>query len=335
MGSPNTSLNHSERETFMTTIIRITDPYSLLANVPVLCGFIPEDSLVCIGIKPGQDVPMAARMDLSLPDGKAETMTAQIADALAQHGATEAFLINYFTTVADDHDQALTTLALRLFADDIAVRWIVSVHGSQRDGTAVYTVAGDMCPFPAPTVAELPKEFGNVGRTRPQLAAALEPGSRAARIGAALAEMRAADIRPTREDFADAIDQALSTPARPLTNRALALAIWGLSDADVCDLVMLGLRADTPWNDRLAVGMSQRLADPDRVERLIELASVTPDVFAVPVLNCLLVNAYAMGQGALVNLVRTKLGESRIRHPFVRIVCHALDNGQGPQSLLP
>src|ERR1039457_2266636 len=82
----------------MTQIVDIRNTAQLLAIVPRLLGFVPENSLVVIGTETLRErVRVTMRYDLPDPpdSGIAVDMAKHVATALAQENITAAIIVGY------------------------------------------------------------------------------------------------------------------------------------------------------------------------------------------------------------------------------------------------
>jgi hypothetical protein len=79
--------------------IRLTAPSDVLAVVPYLLGFHPQDSVVALLVRRGR-VALTARVDLVPPDFAGE-LAADIGRLADQHGASELILVGYGSDAAE------------------------------------------------------------------------------------------------------------------------------------------------------------------------------------------------------------------------------------------
>jgi uncharacterized protein DUF4192 len=90
--------------------IRLTAPSDVLAVVPYLLGFHPQDSVVALLVRRGR-VKLTARVDL-VPADRAGELAADIGRLAEQHGASELILVGYGTQVAAVRDLLANLAAL-------------------------------------------------------------------------------------------------------------------------------------------------------------------------------------------------------------------------------
>lgn len=310
---------------------RVSTTFDLLTVVPALLGFVPEDDVVTVVVKDGRAC-LSTRLDLNLPPKIAEEQAAFVADAVTRTDADMVLLVRYCTTT-DDEAHIGDSIALHLSCDGVPIVADLTVRGSQIEGTAVYTHAGDATVHAAPTLADLPDGLSaRVARTRDEVARSIEPGSRAATVSALVAALRAKTPAPD----AATLLRVLTEPVATVSDADVAAAVHALADVDVLNRVMTAQPVDAPTIDHVSGMRARLLADATRVERFTELAACLTDDEAAPVLSCLLVTAYAHGLGALVNITSERLQRTRThRHPLVEWVEELAHAGSDPARTLP
>jgi hypothetical protein len=101
--------------------LRVDSPASLLAAIPYLLGFTPDNSLVVLGIAPPGVAQTALRVDLPDPPDQSETsrITGIVCGVLSRHKLTTAIVVGYgpgrlVTPVADAMRRDLPTAGLHL-----------------------------------------------------------------------------------------------------------------------------------------------------------------------------------------------------------------------------
>ena len=290
----------------MSVPFRASGPFDLLRVIPTMFDFVPEDAVVVAAINRGV-VSMAARLDLDMPEGEAEQQCAAVADAVVRANADFVLLVRYCTTITDEAAVG-DSIAMHLMGDHIPVMLNVTVTGSQIDGSAVFTVAGDPVVYPAPSAADIVSmSVRGPVRRRDDVERSIEPGPRADSISALVALRRSQDA-PVAPDAATLWERLLTEPLTAMSDTDVADAVHALSDPLVLDRVMLADSVPSPSVE----GMRDRLvADASRIERLTELVTCLTDAEAAPVLNCLAVTAYANGMGALLNVTEDRLRRTR------------------------
>ena len=79
-------------------VARLTSPGEIAAVVPVLCGFVPEESLVVVSLRgPRKRVGLTMRFDLAWAVGDPAVAAAEVAARLALDGAAQVVLVVYST----------------------------------------------------------------------------------------------------------------------------------------------------------------------------------------------------------------------------------------------
>ena len=77
-------------------VARLTSPGEIAAVVPVLCGFVPEESLVVVSLRgPRKRVGLTMRFDLAWAVGDPAVAAAEVAARLALDGASQVVLVVY------------------------------------------------------------------------------------------------------------------------------------------------------------------------------------------------------------------------------------------------
>jgi hypothetical protein len=126
-----------------THILRATGPADLLALVPGLIGFHPEDSVVLLTVGPARQ-PFHARVDLPDDPVGVELLTAHLAEVADRHGTRRLAVLVYSDDAALAEavvDQLLVRLALADVAVVCAVRadgerwWPLTGGGEAGEGT--------------------------------------------------------------------------------------------------------------------------------------------------------------------------------------------------------
>ena len=290
----------------MSVPFRASGPFDLLRVIPAMFDFVPEDAVVVAAINGGY-VAMAGRLDLAMPEDVAEQQCAAVADAVVRANADFVLLVRYCTTITDEAAVG-DSIAMHLMGDHIPVMLNVTVTGSQIDGSAVFTVAGDPTVYPAPSASDILTMAGTGhARRRDDVERSIEPGPRADSISALVA-LRRTQGTPVAPNAATLWERLLTEPVSAMSDDDVADAVHALSDPMLFDRIMLADPVPSPCVE----GMRDRLvADASRMERLTELAACLTDAEAAPVLNCLAVTAYANGMGALLNVTEDRLRRTR------------------------
>lgn len=309
-----------------TTVVRLTTAGDMLATVPSVLGFRPEDSLVLLCLNENNRVQLTIRIDLPTADAEA-AVTAQICQRHAIRAARRVVAVvvseRDHTSLLDHVGSEMTRLSIplqsfHLPAFTTGARW--SRHGSTDTGTL---------PDPTGTVlaAYRVADGEALYASRDDIAAALahdDPAAvarRAAAIDAALSKPT-----PTSEQHADLVRSALRDAHRDalnLTDQQVATLAICLSDATVRDAA---LATAVPATSALARAARQLWTCLTRLTPEPERAQ--PAVVAAYA-------AYMAGDGVTA---RTALDIARAadpQHLLARLLSSALDGGVEPARLAP
>ena len=121
------------------TRLKVRRPDDLLALIPYLIGFHPEESLVAVFVRSGR-VILAGRLDLS-PDADAEKL-AEFIDALAKRERAEALALVAYGADSLSMNRLLTQLMDRLVGQEL-IHVLYVGHGRWWS----LTCADDCCPL--------------------------------------------------------------------------------------------------------------------------------------------------------------------------------------------
>lgn len=312
--------------TSAATVVRVSTAADLLASVPSMLGYRPEESLVLLCLNERNRVQLALRLDL--PDAGDEA--AAIAQISHIEPVQRARRIVAVLVSEHDHTSMLDALAsamlrlsiplesLHLPAFTAGTRW--HVHGTSDTGTL---------PDPNHTVLATHRAADGepLHASRDDIAASLAHGDtaaiarRAAAIDAALAKPF-----PTSDEAADVVRWALREAhhgALELTDQHVATLAIGLSEPVVRDAAFA--TAVPPSTDlaraarRLWTELTRLTPEPERAEPAV-LAGYA---------------AYMAGDGATA---RTALDIARAADPghvLAAMLLRALDHAVEPTQLAP
>ncbi|WP_162599821.1 DUF4192 domain-containing protein [Nocardioides solisilvae] len=290
-------------------------PEDLLACVPLALGFVPEQSVVMIGL--GRRSVPHARVDLGAPEDLPEVCEALVAPAV-QHGAEEVAL-----SVWGDLDAAVRPaggLRRAFEAAGIPVP-VVLAH----DGTAWAVLdppaRGPATPFDVlahPFVTEAVVAGRVVHRSRRALARTLAPDPARVEATARALLMRGRQVPPPRR-----VRQVATT----------VLAGGGVPGPG--DVALLVAAAGSPplrdalWHD-LSADEARR-----QVDLWLAVVRATPAALRAAPAAVLAACAWRAGDGALawcaVDLARAAPGEC----PLTEVVAHLLATAAAPDTRLP
>jgi hypothetical protein len=301
-------------------VIRPGSPGDLLALVPGLLGFVPEQSLVVIGVTgPRHRIRVTLRYDLPEPDDirAVEQIAEHAMTVLAQAGTDMVFAVIYGT----DEGGALVAAVLRA-QYSVPVRDVLRVQGNRYWS---YACADEQC-CPAdgtPFETDVPDEFGPVLAGRQALAEQVAPvtGIRRGQMFQAVeAEVGRVGAMPRR-----AIQVALNATR-------LAIASYRAdeefgTDAELAT-ILVGLRhlwvRDDAWS---------RL-DPDHCEAHIklwtDLTRIAPPGFVAAPASLLAFCAWQVGNGALVNVALDRALADEPTYSMALLLRQVITSGAPP-----
>jgi hypothetical protein len=281
----------------MTTL---TSPHDLLAAIPFLIGYHPQDSLVLVALK-DEAVGMAMRVDM--PVG----VSAEGYDLLASHflrdGADGAFIVAYVGAGAVDPENVLINTSAALVRAGIDIKESLIVHNNRfrsmicsdltccpPEGSAIpdlgssriaaeHVIAGHPMPFEnvdglVQSIAALPSSFESVW---------------ADEVQAFWVSSDSEEIQELQRDGAIAIIDLVGEyrEGRGAEDRELAARVIGrLSDIQVRDFA-LGSHTDESADYYWAMWR--------------DLLRIAPRGFVAPVACLFAAMAYERGEGALAH----------------------------------
>jgi hypothetical protein len=188
-------------------------PTDLVAVVPAVLGFHPQDSVVLLTFaSPGGS--FHARVDLPVAAAEQEEVADVLLDAVVRNGVRRAALLLYTDDVEAAHEQAMLLIA-RLLALDVDVIEVLRVddghwHPVPEDGSLGTAYELETHPFTAQRVYE-----GHVvRRDREELADSLVGTDDDDAVEVALAATRFADLVATSRAPGGTVHDFLRTEAR-------------------------------------------------------------------------------------------------------------------------
>jgi len=196
-------------------------PTDLVAVVPAVLGFHPQDSVVLLtfGLPGGA---FHARVDLPVGTAEQEAVADVLVDAVVANRVRRAAVLLYTDDVEVAHEQALVLVG-RLLDRDVDVIEVLRVddghwHPVPGDGTRGTAYELETHPFTAQRVYE-----GQVvRRDREELADSLVGTDEDDAVEVALAAIRYADLVATSQEASDSAHGFLRTEARWLQGRLRA-----------------------------------------------------------------------------------------------------------------
>ncbi len=310
------------------SIARLTDPGEIVAVVPQLCGFLPEDSLVVLSLR-GQRRRVGLTVRLDLPRvGDEAAVAALCAARIVGDGAAAAV-----ACVFGAEPREGLVAEVRAACEDAGVPLVEALHVDGGRWTS-YACDGPCCPAggtPVPVraavldlvAAERTAAGRAVLRSREELVASVAPPEPSAK--------GAAQVEAARQ-------QAHRTGAGELRGRTVALA-----DA-LLDAVSEGGAVDGQDAAQLAVGLEDVLARDEVATRMLDRSAALLAVLVqvvrlvgapVDAPTCALLAwvAYGSGDGALANIALDRALAAQPEHSLGLLLRACLDAGLPPDEL--
>jgi hypothetical protein len=310
-----------------TDAIKLTSPNELLAVIPFILGFRPENSVVTMCLTDNR-LGLTQRLHLPRPQD-AHHVASALMPSLMNESPDSVILIGYEARVGDSRPalDALTT-ALKSSAMRIHDRLVVS-EGRWRslDCNNATCCPQDGSPVPEPEdVPGVVAEFIGQGVApqpdRAALARQLEAGPQAAAVADVLRSVEKDGDRqavPRSEQFA-AWPRILHAKTPSISVEDAALAAVSLLDIEIRDGLVAWLCPGTLHLDDLSDDIQKLLSglgaggdaediDPSSTEaqsaiqaRLVGLCAMLPDQNAAPALSVLASFVWWRGDGALARV---------------------------------
>ena len=339
--------------------IKLRSPADLLAVIPHLLGFVPNNAVVVVALKDNK-IDLTQRMDLPDSDRAAE-----VAQALARHvlrEEAEAALLVASEVTPSESLALLDALGERLDAYQVAVRdRIVVCEGRWR---SLECSDPSCCPpegNPVPSATEAASvlaEFVGVGSApladRLALADQLEPVPAAADVDELLTGSAAAQAsvkcEEARRRVAVAWARVITQPESTLGIADVAVALKSLQDVSTRDgiaavLIPSGLELETLPQDTQALVFqcrnAIRVAEEAQVvdmttgairSRLIGLCRHATDEHAAPALTLLATFTWWHGDGALARVALDRALRCDSSYRLAQLLTLMLDEGIRPDS---
>lgn len=326
--------------------VRVASPAAVVASVPYLLGFHPTESLVVIALT-ARHVTLTTRVDLTGCD--AEEIADAILPALARVDPDEAILVAF--TNQDPHLGEQTVRSVAPLLADLGIRVVRQLlvtgsrwHRLDTTGGMGGATDGDLADSAADLLrAQFVAAGFAPGSSRRDLAARLEPGHEAKAVKAllddALGHTNRADLLGR---FAASWPHILGIgdSATDLTPSVVADAIAALTDRNLRDLVIAWLVPGTvnlesfpaaardalpaPWLHSSSVTR----ADTARLlDRLLQLARLTPAEHAPEPLTVLAAYAWSIGDGATAQLALQRALDTDPRYRLAGLLAAIVRNG--------
>lgn len=309
-------------------VARLSNPGEIVATVPLLCGFLPADSVVVLSLRgPRQRLGLTIRLDLPPPD-LVETAAASLADRVAADGGSGAVVVVFAVERAEALAAALTAACAERDVEVTESLHVADGRWSSYDcDQSCCPPQGTPVPSPPALVeAEHALEGRAVLGSREDLVRALAAddgpwdrarveaaGARwlALRQGQGVAAARRTALATGRRLLAQV---TAGTPVPPDAAAELAVA---LHDVQVRDEV-------ATWGS----------ADADALLSLVEqVARRTPAPHDAPVCTLVAWTAYARGDGGRANVALDRALRTDPSYSLALLLRQALDGGLAPAQV--
>lgn len=314
-------------------------PGALIAALPAVLGFVPENSLVLVSVDDGE---LGAVMRVDLSDALAERVAhlAEVAAAAAPEAAIAVIVDADGAACAgcnDDHRQLCTALEEALAQHDIEL-WAAHVVDRVARGGRWHCVDGcgsggavdDPSASPLAAAAVLDGRRLYARRADLQAVIAVDDPGRSARLADAVRREAARREAAHRDDPASDVllhrrdvESAMATASRvaggaALSDRELAALGCALSDVQVRDtLYALAVGESAGDAESLWALLARTLPAPWRVEPLVLLAY----------------SAYARGDGPLAGVSLEAALRCDPDHRMAGMLDQALQSGIRPEHI--
>ena len=302
-------------------VARLSSPGDLVATVPSLCGFVPQDSLVLLSLRGARRrLGLTIRLDLPPPAAAVDVVGALVG-RVVQDGGSAAVLVVY----ADAPERQLAEL-VQASCEAAGVRVVEALHVAGGCWTS-YLCAGPCCPTDGTPVGEAPAlvqaEHALDGRavlgSRDELVRALAPPpwpvdvteARAQWAACSLGQARCAGVALARDALAEVAAGGSVSPAA-----AAGLAV-ALHDVQVRDEV-------ATW----------ALDQDDVLLALVEqVARQVGAPWDAPVCTVLAWVAYSRGDGARANVALERALRSDPTYALALLLQSGLDGALPPAEV--
>ncbi|OBH53780.1 hypothetical protein A5687_07135 [Mycobacterium mantenii] len=314
---------------------KLNRPGALIAALPAVLGFVPENSLVLVSLE-GGDLGAVMRVDLSAELAARVGHLAEVA-AAARPGAAIAVIVDAegahcpccnedYRLVCDALAKSLSEHDIELWAAHVVDRVALGGRWHCVDGCGSSGLVDDPSASPLAAAAVLDGRRLYARRADLQALIAVEDMARSAKLTAVIereARRRAAHLadpaRCARADVKHAMAAASRVAAgQALTTAQLAKLGCALSDAQVRDILYalaVGERADEA--ESLWALLARTLPAPWRAEALVLLAF----------------SAYARGDGPLAGVSLEAALRCEPGHRMAGMLDTALQSGLRPEDI--
>lgn len=320
--------------------VRVSGPADLVAAVPHLLGFMPEDSLVLVGIGRHGRVGLTARVDLPADDELPPTLLDRLVNALHRAGAQSAVLLLYRQDPhVGDHLRLTAPLERRLRTRGVALRdELVVWSGRFR---SLRCQERSCCPpegRPVPDPTSSPLAAGGVltGRAvlpdRAAVLASIDPVApgelRAVSAAAAAMQRQQEECLGTGVSPARRSEQELAE-WREVLGQA-AEGTWSCQAEQVAAL-LVGL-ADVPTRDAMLLAAAEH--EPGVVVSvLVEVVRRAGPQWLAPAAAALAWHAYLAGDGCLAGAALDRAETAEPTYSLALLLRTCLDAAVPPTML--
>ena len=316
-------------------VARLSGPGEIVAVLPSLCGFPPQESIVLLSLRgPRRRLGLTARVDLPGP-GDEHGLALLCADRMSADGASGVVVV-----VLSEHGRRDGLVdAVRTALAERSVGVLEALHVAGGRWTS-YTCTASCCPAEGTPVPVAPPVLGLVqaeqvatGRvvlpSRDDLVQTLAPPTALAAVAAEqhLEQAAQAWLRSRAEHGVVAARRSTLDHVQALLDRVAAGTPVGPVDAAV---LAVGL-GDLPARDGVATLILTR--EDELLSLLVQVARqvVAPD--DAPVCTLLAWTAYARGEGALANVALDRALAGRPDYSLALLLRSCLDAGVRPEEV--
>lgn len=299
-------------------VARLSSPGDVVATVPSLCGFAPQDSLVLLSLRgPRQRLGLTIRLDLP-PPASVPDVAAALVDRVVQDGGGCAALVVY----ADAPDQVLADAVLAACAE-AGVRVVEALHVAGERWTS-YLCSSPCCPpggtpvgkAPALVRAEHALEGRAVLASREELVRSLAPPAQPADVAAARQWWAAAADRDEALVLARGLLDTVASGGCVAPSQAARLAI-ALHDVQVRDRIATWALDESDALLALLEQVARRIGPP----------------WDAPVCTVLAWVAYSRGDGARANVALDRALRAEPGYSLALLLQSALDGALPPTQI--
>jgi hypothetical protein len=316
-------------------VARLSGPGEILAVLPSLCGFPPQESLVLLSLRgPRKRLGLTARVDLPPPDAE-DGLASVCADRMAADGASCVVVV----VLSERGRREDLVQAVQGALAERGVTVLEVLHVAAGRWTS-YACEGSCCPVEGTPVPAAPPVLGLVqaeqvasGRvvlpSREELVRSLAPPVllAATAAGQHLERATQAWLRSRAEHGAVAVRRSTLEHVQALLDRVASGAAVGPAEAAA---VAVGL-ADVHARDAVATLILTR--EDELLPLLVQVARqvVPPD--DAPVCTLVAWTAYARGDGALANVALDRALAGRPDYSLALLLRSCLDGGVHPDEV--